>query len=289
MTKRKRKAPERKAARRQPGLFSRGVSACGALIARHPGVTGGCAAFAVIFSFISANALWYQPGSHPSPIFRTRDGNHPNAFAGYRPPEEVDPANVTTFRIERPEDETTASVGTEGDVKTSSVVMDVQQELSRRGLYSGVADGKIGPRTSAAILAFETKVGMEPTGEPTEALLAALRSDAMASAPWPRERPLEQAVSAADVDPIAAAIRDAEKPSQTLPASLKGMSAADAELVMKIQKGLSNIAYANVSVDGVAGQQTRAAIRHFEKHYRLPETGEPNEKVLKKLQQIGAL
>ena len=288
MTKRKRKAPERKAARRQPGLFSRGVSACGALIARHPGVTGGCAAFAVIFSFISANALWYQPGSHPSPIFRTRDEDHPNAFAGYRPPEEVDPENVTTFRIERPE-ETTASVSTEVDANASSVVMGVQQELSRRGLYAGVADGKIGPRTSAAILAFETKVGMEPTGEPSEALLAALRSDAMASAPRPRERPLEQAAAAIDVDPIAAAIRDAEKQPQALPASLKGMSAADAELVMKIQKGLSNIAYANVSIDGVAGQQTRAAIRHFEKHYRLPETGEPNERVLKKLQQIGAL
>lgn len=287
MTKRKRKAPERKAARRQPGLFSRGVSACGALIARHPGVTGGCAAFAVIFSFISANALWYQPGSHPSPIFRTRDEDHPNAFAGYRPAQNVEPANVTTFRIERPEEETTASVGTA--VSASAVVIDVQQELARRGLYSGVADGKIGPRTSAAVLAFEIKTGMEQTGEPSEELLAALRSDATGSAVLPRERPLEKTVSADAVDPIAAAIRDAEKSPQTLPAALRGLTAGDAALVMKIQKGLSNIAYANVNVDGVAGQQTRAAIRHFEKHYRLPETGEPNERVLKKLQQIGAL
>ncbi len=45
---------------------------------------------------------------------------------------------------------------------------------------------------------------------------------------------------------------------------------------MSIQRGLSNIAYADVTIDGVAGEQTRAAIRHFERHYRLPETGEPN-------------
>ena len=51
----------------------------------------------------------------------------------------------------------------------------------------------------------------------------------------------------------------------------------------------ANIAYADVEVDGVAGEQTKAAIRRFEKHYRLPETGEPNAMVLKKLKSIGAL
>ena len=60
-------------------------------------------------------------------------------------------------------------------------------------------------------------------------------------------------------------------------------------MVMQIQKGLSNIAYSSVSVDGVAGEQTKAAIRRFQKHYRLPETGEPDMAVLKKLQDIGAL
>ena len=59
--------------------------------------------------------------------------------------------------------------------------------------------------------------------------------------------------------------------------------------MIQIQRGLSNIAYTDISVDGVAGAQTKAAIRRFEKHYRLPETGEPNELVLKKLKSIGAL
>jgi peptidoglycan hydrolase-like protein with peptidoglycan-binding domain len=60
-------------------------------------------------------------------------------------------------------------------------------------------------------------------------------------------------------------------------------------LVLQIQRGLSNIAYADVEVDGVAGTQTKAAIRRFQRHYRLPETGEPDELVLKKLKSIGAL
>jgi len=66
-------------------------------------------------------------------------------------------------------------------------------------------------------------------------------------------------------------------------------SAEPSNLVLQIQRGLSNIAYADVGVDGVAGAQTKAAIRRFQRHYRLPETGEPDELVLKKLKSIGAL
>jgi peptidoglycan hydrolase-like protein with peptidoglycan-binding domain len=61
------------------------------------------------------------------------------------------------------------------------------------------------------------------------------------------------------------------------------------DLVLKIQQGLANMAYTNVGVDGVVGEQTRVAIRHFQKHYNLPENGEPSDAVLKKLKDIGAL
>ena len=60
-------------------------------------------------------------------------------------------------------------------------------------------------------------------------------------------------------------------------------------MVRKIQAGLGNIAYADIAVDGYAGEQTKNAIRAFEKHYRLPVTGEPNDAVLNKLKEIGAL
>ena len=71
------------------------------------------------------------------------------------------------------------------------------------------------------------------------------------------------------------------------PAALPGD--ADKALVIQIQKGLSNIAYSDVEVDGVVGQQTAQAIRDFQKHYRLPVTGRPDRTVLEKLQEIGAL
>ena len=84
MTARVRKQPERgggrnrSAGKRQaaePGLLQRSILALGAFAARHPSVVGGGATFAVVFSFVAANALWYQPGGHPSPIMKTRSAS----------------------------------------------------------------------------------------------------------------------------------------------------------------------------------------------------------------------
>jgi peptidoglycan hydrolase-like protein with peptidoglycan-binding domain len=125
-------------------------------------------------------------------------------------------------------------------------------------------------------------------------VLAALRTDSVGPSAIPLEKPREDITSKASAeDPVAAAIRSAEKSVKTAP-TLAKKAAPSAELstvdlVLKIQKGLSNMAYANVGVDGVPGEQTRTAIRHFQKHYNLPENGEPSEAVLKKLKEIGAL
>lgn len=312
MATRKRKSPKGRG-RRKAGLLTTGaaalggaglsgLAALGGLIARYPSIAGGMAAFIVIFSFVAANALWYQPGEHPSPFLRTRDANSPAALAGQRFATQQEPpaGNVTTFRIERPEDggEASAPAGAAAPAAAgmprSQLVMDIQSGLIRRGLYNGPADGVIGPRTSAAILFFEETVGMPQTGEATPELLAALRAGNNATtATIPVERPPEDLKSAANaVDPVAAAILAAEKDVKTATPK-KGVAAdktpANIDLVLQIQKGLSNIAYANVGVDGVMGEQTRTAIRQFQKHYRLPETGEPSVAVLKKLQEIGAL
>jgi len=316
MAARKRKSPKGKKGRQQPGLLMTGVAALGGVglqgasalgglglqgagvlggvIGRNPSVAGGTIAFVVIFSFVAANALWYQPGSHPHPIFRTRDPGAPNAI-GFRPQTEPQ-GDVTTFRIERPDDAgatTDTTPPAAAAQQPNQLVMDIQKELIRRGLYNGNADGVIGPRTSAAILFFEETVGMAQSGDATPDVLAALRTDAVGPSTIPAEKPREDVTSkATEEDPVAAAIRSAEKTVKTAPSSpkqvpLSGISNVD--LVLKIQKGLTNMAYANVGVDGVAGEQTRAAIKHFQKHYNLPENGEPSEAVLKKLKEIGAL
>lgn len=310
MAARKRKSPKGKRGRQQPGLLLTGAAALGGVgmtgasmlggvVARNPSVAGGTVAFVVIFSFVAANALWYQPGNHPHPFFRTRDLTSP--FSIGRPSiEEPHPGDVTTFKIERP--------GEEGDASTTNatppanaatgqqpnqLVMDIQKELIRRGLYNGTADGVIGPRTSAAILFFEETVGMPQSGDATPDVLAALKTDSIGPSTIPAEKPREDVTSPASAeDPVAAAIRSAEKQVKTAPAAPKQVTSGEltsVDLVLKIQKGLANMAYANVGVDGVAGEQTRAAIRYFQKHYNLPENGEPNEAVLRKLKEIGAI
>ncbi|OHV75616.1 peptidoglycan-binding protein [Rhizobium sp. LCM 4573] len=357
MTARKRKSPERRKPAKGPGLPLRlatavaggaraGIGAVagslGAAAARHPRIVAGASAFIVVFSFVAANALWYQPGGHPSPFLATRDLEYPNAIAGYRPMRRAAPEEVTTFRIERADESAPAeSAGTmpaaapvsapvpapgaqapqapqvpQQTAPDRALIAEVQRELSRRGLYEGADDGLMGPRTAAAILSFQEAAGLERTGGASTELLAALKAGTQvatrtaepaqqpAEAPRapvtvvPAARPAEN-IHAGE-DPVAAAIRSAEKSPSTRPPINTGGAARQvsasrstilppSELVLQIQRGLSNIAYADVAVDGVAGDQTKAAIRRFEKHYRLPETGEPNEQVLKKLKSIGAL
>ncbi|MBD9371492.1 peptidoglycan-binding protein [Rhizobium sp. ARZ01] len=295
MTARTRKQPERgggrsrNAGKRQaaePGILQRSILALGAFAARHPSVIGGGAAFAVVFSFVAANALWYQPGGHPSPIMKTRSAQNSLGFSALRQP----PSDVTTFLIEREGEQGQDAASSQG-AQPSELVLELQTELARQGFYAGATDGYMREATMAAIRRFQEERGLTVTGAPDEKLLAELHGDTPAQvAVLPTERPLPGGNASdmgTDVDPVAAAIRAAEgntalAPPAPIPAPASG-------LVMKIQKGLSNIAYADIAVDGVAGEKTRQAIRAFEKHYRLPATGEPNELVLSKLKEIGAL
>ena len=336
MTKRKRKSPEKKKAGSKVLLaLSSGAGALARLAGRHPRAVGGAFCFTLIFGTIAANALWYQPGQHPSPFLRTRNSADFTALAGTpRSPllSEQDAENVTTFRIERekPGSDTAPSGTTEARpaqapaqtatsaspvpaslpanaAETAGLIRQVQGELLRRGLYDGEADGVIGPRTETAIAMFQKTVGMEANGLVTPELLVALTLDRGITAAVPAQRPVMD-VDAPGEDPVAAAIRSAEtqvvtaprRPvtaSQPVPPKTVSPSAPpplqqanfDPGLVMEIQRGLSNMAYKNIRIDGVPGDDTRAAIRRFERHYQLPETGEPSAAVLKKLKAIGAL
>lgn len=331
MAPRKRKQPEKKRKSAPPPsiairglrLAGRSLSAAGRVAARNPGVVGGSASFIVVFSFVAANALWYQPGAHPSPFLRTRmPYTFPNP-ANVGNATTLDPKTVTTFvikregEVEEPSPEKTATAkqpaqaaavqpqpvqkvqpaaddvaaliaGAAAEDADPALVAAIQKELIGRGLYAGAADGKMGPMTEAAISTFERKAGQPVTGQATEKLLSKLRAaQKTATAAKPAMRPYEKvSVDKGELDPVAAAIRQASVDPEYIP---KADIPAASELVMNIQRGLVNLAYADVTVDGVAGDQTREAIRHFEKHYRLPPTGEPSETVLRKMKDIGAL
>jgi peptidoglycan hydrolase-like protein with peptidoglycan-binding domain len=348
MTKRKRKSPEKKKpARHALSLLLMGGTALARLAGRYPRSVAGVTLFSLVFGTVAANALWYQPGQHPSPFLRTRDASDFTALAGMpKSPllKAHDPANVTTFKIEREGEAAsgeTAAVTPSNDTssvaadpqatipaalpaaasETADIIRQVQAELLRRGLYQGEPDGVVGPRTETAIAVFQKTVGMEANGLVSPELIAALALDRNVTAAVPAQRPAPEIASPGE-DPVAAAIRSAETrvvtaprrpvtPPATIAAPTRGPVTAmvppqdvqpasdqppsiqqasfDPGLVMEIQRGLSNMAYKDVTIDGVPGEQTRAAIRRFERHYQLPETGEPSAAVLKKLRSIGAL
>ncbi|WP_417417447.1 peptidoglycan-binding protein [Hoeflea sp.] len=284
----------------------------GSVVSAHPSLAGGSVAFAVIFGFVATNAMWHQPGKHPAPILKTRDvASTGIPVATARPVVQtpfikgVPTRTVTTYRIERSDNTPTASIPVPNAVPAPAVARNVteaaaapapaadpvlarmQTILAEKGLYSGEIDGLMGPKSAAAIRAWEKNNGYAETGEASPSLLAIMdQGRAPAAAvevasnqpvvrPTPKPRPA----------PVVASDTRAGEPV-TIPALI---AEGPSELVRQIQSGLSNIAYADITVDGVAGSQTRAAISAFEKHYRLPVTGEPNETVLKKLREIGAL
>ncbi len=280
MAPQKRKSPKGrgKGKRKQPGLASRGAVAVGSLglrgagalgglgargagtlagllggvVGRHPAAAGGIALFFAVFGFVTANALWYQAGAHPSPLLRTRDPGAPYQIPGrkaFLAGQQADAGNVTTFRIERQDSEAPNDAASNQQAVAPAAPVQTGSPVARAA------------------------------GKPPVAAV-------------PVERPVNVSSAASAIDPVAAAIRSAEKDvgkNGTTLRSAPSDAVNTVNMVMQIQKGLSNIAYSNVSVDGVAGEQTKAAIRRFQKHYRLPETGEPYMAVLKKLQDIGAL
>jgi TonB family protein len=56
------------------------------------------------------------------------------------------------------------------------LVQDIQTALNQKGFNAGPADGFIGPQTQAAIIAAQRALGVTANGQPSEALLTALRT-----------------------------------------------------------------------------------------------------------------
>ncbi|HBF29535.1 peptidoglycan-binding domain-containing protein [Rhizobium sp.] len=329
MATRKRKLPDKKKpVRKEPGFVILAAQASMRLAGRKPSAVVATLGFVVVFGFVSANAFWYQQGRHPSPFLRTRDPGNFSAMLGFNTSAATNPHpdDVTTYLIQRQSTVPAAPPSVAAAVPPQTqpegladqkMVLAIQSQLSRLGLYDGPIDGRRSATTVAAIGAYQQQLGLPPSGQPSSDLLAILTADkgqplapatdSMVATVRPQERPTAVKTSGGDsVDPVAAAIRSAEKNMVTPPATKAsahiaapvpkvpvGVAQTDAttgtSLVMDIQRGLINVAYTGITVDGVAGDKTKAAIRHFQRHYRLPETGEPDMAVLKTLKSIGAL
>lgn len=63
---------------------------------------------------------------------------------------------------------------TTGSVDMEKAIRNIQAILNKNGFDAGTPDGKLGARTVSAIKAFQTSVGLEPTGKVSNALVKAL-------------------------------------------------------------------------------------------------------------------
>jgi len=251
-------------------LAAEGLRAAAAVLARNPLLVGGATAFVVALSFVSANALWYQPHFHDGAFFATRQ--HP-----YKAPSPSRPGfageRETTIRLVRPDPGTAppgpaaaappAAVADAAAPKPDATVKLVQSLLAKLGLYQGPVDGLTGPATRGAIAGYRAKIGLTPRGDIDAALLAELAAQPSTAAVGPLPLPVPR------------------------PAAGQQTASAADPLVAKIQAGLKAFGNDGIEVDGVMGERTRSAIREFQSLFGLAPTGEPDKALYAKMKDVG--
>ena len=258
--------------RRPAGDFDDEPGGVAGFLMRHRAAVGSLTAFAVAFSYVAANALWYQPHAHSSAFFATRPAASPQVERlATQPPAEaaVDTAAVETIiRIER--EKLAARPAPQPPRKGDPVVQEVQRILSGLNLYSGDVDGLTGPQTRTAIEAYRKMVGLSASAEIDDHLLAQLGARPRGATGAP---PLPQGSPGTDL-------------IQTASAPPRG-DAPEKPVVMRIQAGLRAFGNEGIDIDGVVGARTRAAILEFQSLFGLPETGEPDQAVYARMRDIG--
>ncbi len=248
-----RRSAKQREAKPKANLLRSGAAGLIGMVIRNPVLVGGATAFLVALSFVSANALWYQPYAHSGAFFATRDFADPNWSSS---------VSETTIRIERP-------VPAPARVASDPKIEQVQTVLKDLGFYAGEVDGLAGPNTHKAIEAYQAKVGLAVTGLVDAELLDQLGAPSTTAGIVPVPVPRNAVV---EVSGERFASAGAQGPDQR---------------IVKIQAGLKAFGNDNIEIDGVIGSHTKAAIREFQSLFGLAETGEPDQSVYAKMKEIG--
>ena len=235
-----------------------------------------CATVAVL-----VNALWLQPVAKPASILSEiakPQATVPRQAAAKRtvpaaPAPPIVAIPTPPQPLQRPE---TAAVRPRSDL-----VANMQRELTQLGLYEGVADGMLGPRTDQAIREFEKSQGLKITGEPTATLLDVMR----------RARPKTGSTGsvAKDAKPDAiASIAKNDAGLDTTGSIAKNEPVARTEArpssrVLAVQRVLARLGYGPVKLSGLPDAATRTSIEQFERDRGLKRTGEVNDRLVAEL------
>lgn len=265
-------------------------------------VLAGAGGFAVV-TYASVNALYLQNGAHPSAFFETRQpaDHRRHALRSDEQQTGIEPgdgAPVTRIVFDdtaaetpasRPVPQTRPSAGIDDAERTAQVAVapgpapelqdptaELQQMLATLGFYDAAVDGIAGPRTQAAVEAYKTSVGLRGIELSADELLTSLRNNMVVTAAIPRPRP-EPSAAPTTADPTSGRVGEAVS-----------APVADPD-VLRVQAGLKAFGNDDIRVDGVAGEQTRVAVREFQALFRLPVTGEIDAGLLDKMVAVGLI
>jgi peptidoglycan hydrolase-like protein with peptidoglycan-binding domain len=222
------------------------------LVLRRPIEVAGVLAISGFTVAILVNALAMQNGAHPSPFF-------PRASLVGADPDGRQRGSRDGSRA----GDATASVTPE----PSPLMRNLQAALGARGLYEGVPDGLFGPRTEAAIRAFQENSSLIVDGRASEALLARIK----AAPPVAR-------IAAQPGDPIAGLIRGTGVPPS--PPNKR---------LMVVEQALASLGYGPIKIDGLMDEATRDAIERFERDRSLQETGAMSPRLVRELAAVSGL
>jgi peptidoglycan hydrolase-like protein with peptidoglycan-binding domain len=161
--------------------------------------------------------------------------------------EQATSLGATRLTVEAPSDAAPAAIV----VRVDPMVEAVQRELALSGFYTGPVDGLPGRRTKTSIAAYQKANGLAPTGEASQDLVDHIRltREIVAASGMTDETGLPQSS-----DPI-----------------------------RRVQSVLSELGYLPGTIDGFLGEQTRDAIRQFERDRHLPVTGDVTEALMAEL------
>lgn len=184
------------------------------------------------------NALWFQEGRHPAPLFATS-----RTDAG--------PVTASLPKLQVIEPDRPLANLPESD--RAAIIAELQRGLLMLGFYDGPVDGTSGPRTGAAVAAYQKAHGLPASdGEADYRLLQHVRLTSRDVTPLPPPPPL---------------------------------STPDRQ-ISAVQQVLAELGYAPGKVDGRLGEGTRSAIERFERDRGLPVTGAISPALLRELTRV---
>lgn len=260
------------------------------------GMIAGVLTVAITFSVVAANALFYQPHAHQGAMFDTSKN------VAVTEPAEIKSNKVAGKTLEQEvaelpqiapqptsKAETTNVVAVDPQRAKVRMVQTILKELS---IYDGKVDGLSGPQTRGAIATYQKIIGLPETGEIDRALLAQLSGQAAGNAPIIAQNTESQS----DADITVASITPTPRPTkiddvgaliESAPTSPSAGDDASKAMIKQLQAGLRQFNNPDITVDGIQGSKTTAALKLFQETFHLKVTGEADESVFRKMRDLG--